>query len=67
MKEGDRNTSFFYRMANSHRRGNHITMMKINDVWVTEEVEMRQGIVVAFKNLLSDIGEWRASLDRLSF
>ena len=67
MKEGDRNTGFFHSMANSHRRGNHITMMKINDVWVTEEVEMRQGIVDAFKNLLLDTGEWRASLDGLSF
>ena len=28
---------------------------------------MRQGIVDAFKTLLSDTGEWRASLDELSF
>ena len=31
LKEGDRNTWFFHRMANSHRRGNHIIKMKINE------------------------------------
>ena len=67
MKEGDRNTSFFHRMTNSHIRGNHITRMKINDVWVTEEAEMRQGIMEAFKTLLLDTWEWRASIDGLSF
>ena len=39
LKEGDGNTGFFHRMENSHKRGNHITEMKINDVWVTEEAE----------------------------
>ena len=67
LKEGDRNTVFFHRMTNSYRRGNNITIMKINDVWVTDEAKMRQGIVDAFKTLLSDTGEWRASLDELSF
>ena len=67
MKEGDRNIGFFHRMTNSHRRGNHIIGMKINDVWVTKEIEMRQGIVEAFKTLLSNTEEWRASLDGLSF
>ena len=39
-------------MANSHRRGNHITKMKINEVWVKEDDEMKQGIVEAFKSLV---------------
>ena len=67
LKEGDRNTGFFYRMANSHRRGNQIHKMRINGVWVTKETELRQGIVQAFKTVLTDIGEWRTSLDGLSF
>ena len=46
--EGDRNTGFFHRTANSHMRWNHITKMKINEAWVSEEAEMRQGIVEAF-------------------
>ena len=67
MKEGDRNTRFFHRMANSHRKGNHITKMKIKEVWVKEEDEVKQGIVEAFKSLLSDTGEWIANLEGLNF
>ena len=67
LKEGDKNALFFHRIANSHRRGNHITKMKINEVWVKEEDEMKQGIMEAFKSLLSDTGGWRANLDGLNF
>ena len=31
LKEGDRNTGFFHRMVNSHKRGNHIIKIKINE------------------------------------
>ena len=41
--------------------------MKINEVWDKEEAEMKQGIVEAFKSLLSDTGEWRANLEGLNF
>ena len=41
--------------------------MRINGVWIIEEIELKRGIVEAFKSLLSDIGEWRASIDGLSF
>ena len=54
-------------MTNSHRRGNQISKIRINEAWLTEEEELRQGVVEAFKTLLSDIREWRASLDGLSF
>ena len=78
LNEGDRNTGFFHRMANSHRRGNQISKMRINEAWLTEEKELGQGVVEPFKTLgqgvvepfktlLSDTGEWRTSLDRLSF
>ena len=54
-------------MANSHRRGNHIIKMKINENWVTEDADLKRGIVGAFKSLLTDIGEWRANIDGLTF
>ena len=41
--------------------------MRINDVWIIEEIEQKQGIVEAFKSLMSETGEWRASIDGLSF
>ena len=49
LKEGDRNTGFFHRMANAHRRNNSLDRIKINGVWMTEEQEMRKGIVSAFQ------------------
>ena len=53
LKEGDRNTKFFHRVANSHKRNNALNRIKINGYWFTEEREIKQGMVEAFKNLLS--------------
>ena len=49
LKEGDSNTGFFHRMANSHRRRNTINKIKINREWLMEDSRIRQGIVEAFE------------------
>ena len=54
-------------MANSHRRRNTVNKIKINGEWLIEDSRIRQGIVEAFENLLSEPGDWRASLMNLSF
>ena len=54
LKEGDKNTGFFHRMTNAHRRNNSWDRTKINGVWRTEEQEVREGIVNAFLQLLSE-------------
>ena len=54
-------------MANSHRRRNTINKIKINEEWLTEDSRIRQGIVEAFENSLSEPGDWRVSLMNLSF
>ena len=56
LKDGDRNTSFFHRMANSHRRRNALKNIRINDSWFTEDYAIQKGVVDAFQNLLSDQG-----------
>ena len=48
LKEGDRNTDYFHRMANTHRVNNTLDRIKINGVWLTEEQEVNEGIVNAF-------------------
>ena len=65
LKEGDRNTGFFHRMANVHRRNNSLDRIKINGVWMTEEQEVREGIVNAFQHLLSEEPGWRADIKGL--
>ena len=59
LKEGDRNTGFFHRMANSHRRRNFMGKIKIEGRWVEEESEIRKSIVDAFQSLFTDPGGWR--------
>ena len=41
--------------------------LRINEILITEEEELKQGIVDAFKALLSDQGKWRANPEALNF
>ena len=67
LKERDRNTRFFYKIANSHRNHNEVTKLKINEIWFREGHDLKQGVVDAFQTLLSDQGDWRANLEGLVF
>ena len=67
LREGDKNTSFFHHMANSHFRNNAFARIKINGVWISKDLEIREGISKAFQSLLMDNLGWRAELDRLDF
>ena len=57
LKEGDRNTGFFHKMVNAHRRRNSVDRIRINGVWLTKENEIKKGIVNAFRSLLSNSGD----------
>ncbi|WJZ87793.1 hypothetical protein VitviT2T_007145 [Vitis vinifera] len=65
LKEGDRNTGYFHRMANAHRRNNSLDRITINGEMLTEDQEVREGIVNAFQNLLSEEPGWRADIEGL--
>ena len=67
LKEGNRNTGFFHRMASAHRRNNSLERIKINGEWLLEEQEIREGIANAFQNLLSEDMGWKADIGRLQF
>ena len=41
LKEGDRNTSFFHRMANTHRRKNSMQKIKVGGECLIEEAEIK--------------------------
>ena len=48
LKEGDRNTSFFHKMANSHRRRNVINKIKINGFRLSDDNDIPNRVVAAF-------------------
>ena len=58
LKEGDRNTRFFHRMANSHRRKNSIRNISINGRRCVKEPEIKEGLVGAFQSLLIASSNW---------
>ena len=65
LKEGDRNTGYFHRMANAHRRVNFLNKIKINGVRLSKEQEVREGIANAYQQLLSDSFGWKADIGGL--
>ena len=52
-------------MATVHRRSNSLDRIKINGKWLSEEQEVREGVVNAFQQLLSENLEWKADIGRL--
>ncbi|RVW86004.1 putative ribonuclease H protein [Vitis vinifera] len=64
LREGDRNTGFFHRMANARRRVNALVKIKINGVRITEEQDMREG-ANAYQQLLSENSGWKADIGGL--
>ena len=66
-REGDRNTRFFHKMANVHRRRDALLRIKINGQWFGEYNGFKEGVVNAFQNLLIENGDWRPSCDGLAF
>ena len=53
LKEGDRNTGYFHKMANAHRRRNCLRKISINGKLLEQEAEIKVGLIDAFKNLIS--------------
>jgi hypothetical protein len=67
LKEGDRNTKFFHRLANSHRRNNFIGALDIDEHTTVESEEITAEIVQYYQNLYSETTQWRPKLDGLLF
>ena len=67
LKEGDRNTKFFHKMANAHRRRNQLNRIKVNGRCLTEESEIKEEADRNFQELLTNPGDWKPSIDGLIF
>ena len=67
MKEGDNNTRFFHRIANSHRRLNHIWGIEVDGVLYEDEEEVRSKVVNFYQRLYTESVTWCPSMDGLEF
>ena len=67
IKEGDNNTKFFHKMANSRRRFNHLSFLEVDRVIYEEESEIAAQVVNFYKNLYQESEEWRPFVEGLEF
>ena len=65
LKEGDRNTGYFHRMASAYRRANFMDRIKINGVSLSGDQEVREGVANAYQQLLLESSDWKADIGRL--
>ena len=54
IKEGDNNTKFFHKVANSWRRYNHFSMLEVDGFIYEEESEVADQVVLFYKNLYKE-------------
>jgi hypothetical protein len=67
LREGDNNTKFFHRLANSHRRNNLVESLVVNGNMTADLVVIKEHIVNFYKQLYSEQYMWRPKVDGLSF
>ena len=67
MKEGDNNTRFFHRLANSHRRANHIRSIEVDGVFYKDGSSVQAQVVQFYQNLYTETNMWRPTVDGLDF
>jgi hypothetical protein len=63
LKEGDQNTRFFHKVANSHRRYNRVEVLRINGVLSDDPTEVKDHVVQFYQSLYSDRNTWRPKMD----
>ena len=67
LKEGDKNTKFFHKMANARARKNFLSKVNINGDCLTSEEDIKFGVCRAYKTLLSETEDWRPRIGDLQF
>ena len=67
IKEGDNNTKFFHKVANSRRRYNHLSVLEVDGVIYEEDSEVADQVVQFYKKLYTETEEWRPFVEGLEF
>ena len=67
LREGDKNTKYFHKMANAKARRNFLSKIIVNGVNLSSLEDIKEGVCSAYQSLLSVSGEWRPSINDLNF
>uniref|UniRef100_A0A2N9I593 Reverse transcriptase domain-containing protein n=1 Tax=Fagus sylvatica TaxID=28930 RepID=A0A2N9I593_FAGSY len=67
LKEGDNNTKFFHKMANSNRRRNFMEKLEVDGTLYTLDSDIRNKAVDYYTSLYTENETWRPVVDDLPF
>jgi hypothetical protein len=67
LKEGDNNTKYFHKMANSNRRRNYMHRVEVDGIVHETDKEIRDNVVSFYEDLYQEKESWRPSVDGLDF
>ena len=67
VKEGDNNTRFFHRLANSHRNANQIKRIEVDGVLYEDELDVCSQLVLFYQGLYKENEVGRPTMDGLDF
>ena len=67
MKEGNNNTQFFHRLANSHRNANQIKRIEVDGILYEDELDVRSQLVLFYQELFKETEVGHPTMDGLDF
>ena len=67
LKEGDNNTSFFDKLANSHSRANTMRGVEVDGIMYEAKSDIQDQVVGFYKSLYQEPEDWRPTVDGLDF
>ena len=67
LREGDRNTKHFHRIANSHQQKNFIESLVVDGETINDPTKINLRIVEFYRNSFAENGIRRPTLDELNF
>jgi hypothetical protein len=67
LQEGDKNSKFFHRLANSHRNANSIAKLNIDGILSSNQDDIRDQIAAFYEHLYMETGYSRPLMDGMQF
>nr|CAN70181.1 hypothetical protein VITISV_000006 [Vitis vinifera] len=67
LREGDKNTKYFHKMANARARRNFLSKIRVNGATLSSIEDIKEGVCRAYWSLISVFGDWRPSTNGLNF